>query len=105
MPNVKVKNRYLFLLIFALLISGTLFYMAVEKWKFIDSIFFCVVTLATVGYGNMVPQTYLGKVFTMFYIVIGISVFLFFVNNLALNYGQRLKERQQERRGEKKKKK
>lgn len=90
---VKVKNRYLFLVVFLLLFGGTIFYMRVEHWRFLDSIFFCVVTLATVGYGNMVPQTDLGKIFTIFYIIIGISIFLFFVNNLAKNYSERLRKR------------
>ena len=87
---IKLKSRYLFLIVFILLFGGSLFYMAVERWRFLDSMFFCVATLATVGYGNMTPQTDLGKIFTIFYIIIGISVFLFFVNNLARSYGKRI---------------
>lgn len=93
MVNAHVKNRYLFLVVFLLLFIGTIFYMSVEKWRFIDSLFFCVVTLATVGYGNLVPTTDVSKIFTMIYIVIGISIFLFFVNNLAVNYSKRLQKR------------
>ncbi len=93
MVNAHVKNRYLFLVVFLLLFIGTIFYMHFEKWRFIDSLFFCVVTLATVGYGNLVPTTDITKIFTMVYIVIGISIFLFFVNNLAVNYSKRLQKR------------
>lgn len=100
----KVKNRYLFLLVFLLLIGGSIFYMQVEHWRFIDAMFFCVVTLATVGYGNLVPTTDASKIFTMIYIVVGISVFLFFVNNLAMNYGKRLQKRHKELRDNLKKK-
>lgn len=93
MVNTHIKNRYLFLVIFLLLFAGTVFYMHFEHWRFIDSLFFCVVTLATVGYGNLVPTTDVTKIFTMIYIVIGISIFLFFVNNLAVNYSKRLQKR------------
>lgn len=102
MPPVKVRNRYLFLLVFLMVFGGTFFYMLVEKWTFLDSLFFCVVTLSTVGYGNIVPVTVVGKIFTMGYIIVGISVFLFFVNNLAANYGKKLKERQVERQEKRK---
>lgn len=99
---VNIKNRYLFLVVFLLLFGGTIFYMRVEHWRFLDSIFFCVVTLATVGYGNMVPQTDLGKIFTIFYIIVGISIFLFFVNNLAKNYSERIKKHRLEKLKEEK---
>ncbi len=44
---------------------GTTFYHFVEGWRWLDSLYFCVITLATVGYGDFSPRTDLGKVFTM----------------------------------------
>jgi hypothetical protein len=38
----------------------------------------------------MVPVTPAGKIFTIFYIIFGISVFLFFINNISRNYGEKL---------------
>jgi hypothetical protein len=37
----------------------------------------------------MVPVTPAGKIFTIFYIIFGISVFLFFINNISRNYGEK----------------
>ena len=85
----SIKNRYLFAAMFVLFFGGSIFYMIVERWNFLDSMFFCVATLATVGYGNMVPVTPAGKIFTIFYIIFGISVFLFFINNISRNYGEK----------------
>uniref|UniRef100_A0A7S3B5W2 EF-hand domain-containing protein n=1 Tax=Haptolina ericina TaxID=156174 RepID=A0A7S3B5W2_9EUKA len=53
---------------------GTCFYMFAEEWEFRDSLYFCVVTLTTVGYGDMAPSSDISKVFTIFYILLGLSI-------------------------------
>ncbi len=62
---------------------GTVFYHFTEKLSWIDSFYFSVVTLATVGYGDIVPQTPAGKLFTSFYILIGIGIIAGFANILV----------------------
>jgi voltage-gated potassium channel len=57
-----------------ILITGTLFYHNVEGWTWLDSSYFSVITLTTVGYGDFSPQTDLGKVFTMVYIFVGLGI-------------------------------
>lgn len=75
--------RILALTVLALLVVGTLFYRNVEGWRWLDSIYFCVVTLATVGYGDLSPQTDAGKIFTMLYIVLGVGLVVAVVTKLA----------------------
>jgi hypothetical protein len=82
----------LFFLVVTMLASGTLFYRRVEGWDLLDSLYFSVITLTTVGYGDFSPSTTTGKIFTMFYIFIGIGIILGFVNAVA--------ERSMEQRGE-----
>lgn len=55
---------------------ATVFYRAVEGWAWIDAAFFATVTISTVGYGDLVPVTVAGKIFTMGYIVVGIGLFV-----------------------------
>ncbi len=74
------ESKGLFFSVLILLISGTVFYAAVEKWSVIDSLFFSVTTLTTVGYGNLVPETTVGKVFTIIYILVGLGLIAGFVN-------------------------
>ena len=53
-----------------ILLVGTFVYHHLEGWDYIDSLYFSVITLTTVGYGDFSPQTSGGKVFTIFYIFI-----------------------------------
>ena len=59
-----------------LLAIGTAFYARFEGWSVLDAMYFCVVTLATVGFGDLAPRTPLGKVFTIVYVMIGTGVFV-----------------------------
>src|SRR4051812_39261181 len=56
-----------------LLAAGTVFYSLVEGWGLLDALYFCVMTLATIGYGDFSPKTALGKVFTSVYVLVGIG--------------------------------
>ena len=62
---------------------GTVGYVLIEGWSVIDAIYFCVVTLATVGYGDLHPTTDVGKVFTVGYILAGIGIIAAFITELA----------------------
>ena len=59
-----------------LLASGTVFYHSVEGWSWIDSLYFCVTTMSTVGFGDLTPQTVFGKLFTIPYIFVGVGIFV-----------------------------
>jgi hypothetical protein len=76
--------RALLFLYGALLLIGTVFYARTEGWSVLDAMYFCVVTLATVGYGDFAPRTSVGKVFTMVYILIGAGVFVVLAAELAV---------------------
>ena len=68
--------RALLILYAILLAIGTTFYARVEGWTVLDAMYFCVVTLATVGFGDLAPRTSLGKVFTIMYVMFGTGVFV-----------------------------
>lgn len=76
--------RALLVLYVVLLLIGTVFYARTEGWSVLDALYFCVVTLATVGYGDFAPRTPLGKVFTIVYILIGAGVFVVLAAELAV---------------------
>lgn len=59
----------------SILAGSTVFFHYQEGWSWIDSWFFTVTTISTVGYGNLVPATDLGKIATTVLIFSGIGVF------------------------------
>lgn len=75
------------LLTSVLIISfGSTVYHYVEGWSWVDSIYFSVITLTTVGYGDFSPQTDAGKLFTIFYIIIGLGMILAFIDTVYRHY-------------------
>lgn len=76
------RVRYIALLAFSVLATGVVVYHHIENWSWVDSLYFSVITLATVGYGDLVPTTDAGKLFTVFYVLIGIGIFAASANYL-----------------------
>jgi len=76
--------RSLTFLLVVLLAAGTIFYWQVENWSFVDSLYFCVMTIATIGYGDFVPTKDISKIFTIGYAILGIALFASFVARMLL---------------------
>lgn len=77
------KYRALFIWLGFIILAGMVFYHLVEGWSWVDSFYFSVVTLSTVGYGDLSPTTDAAKLFTTLYIIFGISIFISFASMLA----------------------
>jgi len=82
--------RPLVLTVVGLLATGTAVYAIFERWTVLDSLYFSVITLTTVGYGDFAPHTVVGKVFTMVYVLAGIAVILAFAETV-LKHAMRLR--------------
>ena len=76
---------------------GVVFYHHVEHLKWLDALYFSVITLTTVGYGDIVPTTDLGKLFTVFYVLIGVGIIAATANYLLRRTFTRRIEIRQER--------
>lgn len=68
----------------ALLIAlGTVGYMLIEKWSILDSLYMTVITLSTIGYGEVHAVSQPGRIFTLMLIVLGVGFFLYVIGNVV----------------------
>lgn len=88
--------RGLFYWVLGFLALGTWFYARVEGWGVLNSLYFSVITLTTVGYGDFSPQTPAGKIFTMIYIMVGLGLISGFVILLAERIGIMKKDKEED---------
>ena len=72
----RLRLASLVLVVAALVATGTVFFRVVEGWSWLDAYFFTVVTLSTVGYGEIVPVTAVGKIGTTVFILLGLGIFI-----------------------------
>jgi len=79
----KPDTRALILWMIGLLLVGTIFYHMVEGWSWLDALYFCVITLSTIGFGDLSPIVPVSKIFTIIFIFLGLSIFVSLVNMLA----------------------
>ena len=88
----------------ALVLTGTVFYWHFEDWTIIQALYFSVVTLTTVGYGDLTPTSAGTQIFTVIYILTGLGVLVALLSSIAQQYirqktaGGRVRERLSARR-------
>lgn len=83
MHGIKTRLKIFLSIFIAIMVFGTIGFMAIEGRSPIDAVYFVIVTMATVGYGDVHPVTEWGKVFAMVLIVLGVGTFLGVVANLT----------------------
>jgi len=59
-------------LVLTMVLLGTLGYMAIEGWSFIDALYMTAITMSTIGYGEVRSLSPVGRVYTIGLIAIGV---------------------------------
>jgi voltage-gated potassium channel Kch len=76
------KNEIVFVIpltiFLGLVLVGSYFYTLIEGWSYLDAVYFTVSTATTLGYGDFVPITPLGKIFTIIFALLIISLAFYF---------------------------
>ena len=75
-----------------LIATGTIVYHVIEDWSWVDSAYFSVVAVTTVGFGDIHPSTDASKLFTIFYILSGVAIITAFLK-------ERMRHRTREKTG------
>ncbi|WP_297341479.1 potassium channel family protein [Pseudophaeobacter sp.] len=79
----QLRRMTIFVSLLVIISGSTVFFRIVEGWSWLDSYFFTIVTISTVGYGNLVPITAAGKLATTFLIFGGLGVFALAIHEFA----------------------
>jgi voltage-gated potassium channel len=76
--DILVSPRARPILLYAVVMVGigAFLYRWLEGWSWLDAFYFVVITLTTIGYGDLHPTTSATKVITIFYALNGIVILL-----------------------------
>ncbi|MBN2256124.1 MAG: two pore domain potassium channel family protein [Deltaproteobacteria bacterium] len=78
---IRIRLRVYLIIFFAVMMIGTVGFMRVEGLSLTDAFYFSIVTIATVGYGDIHPATVQGKLLAIVLIVTGVGTFLGVIAN------------------------
>ena len=82
--NPKGIQLRIFLIVFlSLIVICSIGFMMIEGLSLKDAFYFSIVTISTVGYGDIRPTTELGKLLAILLIIFGVGTFLGAVANVA----------------------
>ena len=81
------RTRPLFIYALCIMNIGAFLYQWLENWSWLDSLYFVVITLATIGYGDFVPTTPITKLLTIFYSLNGIILLLMLFDAIRILRG------------------
>lgn len=92
-----INFRFVTLAILGLIAFSTWFMHWQQGWKWLDSVYYVIVTMATVGYGDFVPTKDSTKIYAMCLITVGIASFGYFASLLLKRQQLRAVERELKR--------
>lgn len=68
------KRSYSLMMVLFLLFVGSICLWQIEGWTYIQALYFCVVTVTTIGYGDMAVDKDAAKIFLLFYIPLAVCI-------------------------------
>ena len=81
------KSYYRFyaplLILLSVWVIGTIGYMIIDNYTLFDAFYMTVITVATVGYGEVAPLSHAGKLFTAFLIITSFGTFAYAVSSIT----------------------
>ncbi len=66
-----------------LAVTGTLVYTLLEGWSLLDALYATIITITTVGYGDVAPKSPEGRTFAIFFTLVAITIGGYSISTLA----------------------
>lgn len=93
--DTALHFKWVVLMALSVIATGSVFYHTFMKLSWIDAVYFSVITITTVGYGDIHPTTPGTKLFTIFYVLIGVGIIAASLNILVRTAAQRRLDKKQ----------
>lgn len=82
--NRQIRSIYFpFIVIIALFLTGVAGFMALEDFTFWDSLYMTVITISTVGFSEVKPLSFEGRIFTVFLIMSSFGTFAYTITEIT----------------------
>lgn len=81
----KIRFLKLFLVLIAILVLGTIGYALIEGWPLLDALYMTIITISTVGYGEVHTLSPAGKMFSSVLILCGVGT-AFYIFTSVVEY-------------------
>jgi voltage-gated potassium channel len=91
--GLNAQLAAVFSTLLTLIAAGTVVYRYLEGWSWIDSFYFTVCTVTTVGYGDLIPSSEISRLFTALYALAGVSLALASLGIVGTTYLTNRQER------------
>lgn len=80
----SVKSIYFaFILLFLIIITGVLGFIFIEKYTFFEAFYMTIITVSTVGYGEIRPLSPAGRLFTSGLIIFSFGIFAYVISTIT----------------------
>lgn len=97
MSNTRIQLLTAASALIGLIIGGTVAYHIIERWSWVDSFYFAVTTITTVGYGDLTPTTQGSRLFTAFFVLAGVGIALTALTIIGSSFMKSEERRMQKR--------
>jgi len=85
-----MSNRLRIFIILLVFLIGTFgFYFIEGNWTLLQSLYMAIITITTVGYGEVKPLSPAGQIFTIVFIILGLSTAAILASELARQFIER----------------